>query len=61
LLVGSMIRAITNCSNTTSRPQAVSKPSWRYTAAIASNSRPIRDETISNAIGSCGAATSNGS
>jgi len=48
LLVGSMIRAVTNCSNTASLPHALSRPSWRYTAAIASSSLPIRDEVISN-------------
>ena len=56
-----MIRAVTNCSNTTSPPQASSSPSWRYTAAIASSSRPIRDEVISNDTGSCLAETPNGS
>jgi hypothetical protein len=61
LLVGSMIRAVTSCSKTTSLPQALSKPSWRYTAAIASSSRPIRDEVISNAAGSRAAETSSGS
>ncbi|MGH3338852.1 MAG: hypothetical protein ACRDPL_08505, partial [Propionibacteriaceae bacterium] len=39
-----MIRAVTNCSNTASLPHALSIPSWRYTAAIASSNLPIRDE-----------------
>ena len=47
-----------NCSNTASPPQALSNPSGRYTAPIASSSRPIRDERLSNAAGSRGAATS---
>jgi hypothetical protein len=55
-----MIRAVTSCSNTASRPVALPNPSWPYTAAIASSSLPIPDETISNANGSWAAATSSG-
>jgi hypothetical protein len=61
LLVGSMIRAVTNCSNTASPPEASSNPSCRYAAASTSNNRPIREEVISNDAACCLAGTPIGS